>query len=264
MKKTGKLFWVSTILFVIGALSGCATLSENQQQEVANNQMQEASKCYTINIESIPSGANVYGCINGKMGTNLGQTPLMLRYTWANGGLWGNYPEETLEANYRRTNPFQLMAVDFDFIFKCIVWKEGYKSYTIREMLWDAEHRHDIIGVGRSITFTAKLASDGNVSNEQFELKSPIQQQQQQQTVVIPDMGSKKTEEKGIVIVSANAENAEVVVDGIFMSNVPCKLSLSDGIHIIEVKLVGYKTFKKELRVIGGSEVTVRSTLEKE
>jgi hypothetical protein len=90
------------------------------------------------------------------------------------------------------------------------------------------------------------------------------QQQQQQQTVVMPGgTGGEKEAGQGTVIVSATPENCEVCVDGIFVGNAPTNLKLSEGIHVIEVKKEGYETFKRELRVLKGSDVVLRAELQK-
>ena len=69
---------------------------------------------------------------------------------------------------------------------------------------------------------------------------------------------------RGMVMVSSTQENAEVYVDGAFVGNSPANLKLSEGIHIVEVKKNGFKSYKKELRVIGSSELNLRVTLERE
>lgn len=89
------------------------------------------------------------------------------------------------------------------------------------------------------------------------------QQQQQQQTVVIPGAGSSATSARGMVMVSSTPENAEIYADGAFVGNGPANLKLSEGIHIIEVKKAGFTTYRKELRVIGSSQLNLRVTLEK-
>jgi len=88
------------------------------------------------------------------------------------------------------------------------------------------------------------------------------QQQQQQQTVVIPG-GQGETAQMGTVMVSSNVQGADVYVDGVFVGNTPANLKLKDGIHIIEVKKSGYSTYRKELRVFGGSELSLRAELTK-
>jgi len=69
--------------------------------------------------------------------------------------------------------------------------------------------------------------------------------------------------QKGKVTISCQLKDASVSVGGTFIGNAPCTLSLSDGIHIIEVTLAGYRNFRKEMRVFAGSDVAVRVTLEK-
>ena len=90
------------------------------------------------------------------------------------------------------------------------------------------------------------------------------QQQQQQQTVVIPgNQGQGDTKQMGTVMVSSNVQGADVYVDGVFVGNTPANLKLKDGIHIIEVKKSGYSTYRRELRVFGGSELSLRAELTK-
>jgi hypothetical protein len=92
------------------------------------------------------------------------------------------------------------------------------------------------------------------------------QQQQQQQTVIMPGgTGGEKEpgQGQGTVIVSATPENCEVCVDGMFVGNAPMNLKLSEGVHVIEVKKEGYETFKRELRILKGSDVVLRAELQK-
>jgi len=90
----------------------------------------------------------------------------------------------------------------------------------------------------------------------------PIQQQQQQQqTLVIPGMGN-PSNLRGMVIVTSTPQNAEVYADGAFVGNTPANLKLAEGIHMIEVKMVGYRSYRRELRVIGNSELNLRVTLD--
>ena len=90
------------------------------------------------------------------------------------------------------------------------------------------------------------------------------QQQQQQQTIVIPGAGGVSEKVRGMVMVTSTPENTEIYVDGAFVGNAPANLKLSEGIHIIEVKKAGFKPYRRELRVIGTSELSLRVTLNKE
>jgi hypothetical protein len=64
--------------------------------------------------------------------------------------------------------------------------------------------------------------------------------------------------------VASEANDCEVFVDGSFVGNTPAKLRLSEGAHSVEVKKVGYKTYKKDVTVSEGSELTLRPSLQKE
>lgn len=89
------------------------------------------------------------------------------------------------------------------------------------------------------------------------------QQQQQQQTVVIPNMGAVGSQEKqqGSVAILSNQNDAEIYVDGAFVGNTPSTLKLSAGIHVLEVKKEGYSDYQKTLRVLAGSDLTIRANL---
>jgi hypothetical protein len=77
----------------------------------------------------------------------------------------------------------------------------------------------------------------------------------------IPEMGEKKETEKGLVTVTSRPEDAEVILDGVFVGNAPCNLPLNEGIHIIEVRMSGHKVFRKEIRVPSGSTLNIKATL---
>jgi hypothetical protein len=69
---------------------------------------------------------------------------------------------------------------------------------------------------------------------------------------------------QGTLTVDSVVADCEVFVDGSFMGNTPAKLRLSEGEHSIEVKKDGYKSYKKDVTVSEGSELTLRPSLQKE
>jgi hypothetical protein len=90
------------------------------------------------------------------------------------------------------------------------------------------------------------------------------QQQQQQQTVVVPGGGDSSASKRGLILVSSEPESADVYADGVFVGNAPANLKLDEGIHIIEVKMDGYKPYRKELRVLADSELSLKAQLDKD
>src|SRR5262249_50072640 len=68
----------------------------------------------------------------------------------------------------------------------------------------------------------------------------------------------------GFVTVKADTDDCEVFVDGAFVGNSPAKLHLSEGPHVIEVRKAGHKDYRRELKVIAGSELSLRAALEKQ
>jgi TPR repeat protein len=68
----------------------------------------------------------------------------------------------------------------------------------------------------------------------------------------------------GFVNVRGDDEACEVFADGAFVGNVPARLKLAEGAHVIEVKKAGFKDYRRELRVTEGSDLTLRATLLKQ
>jgi len=99
-------------------------------------------------------------------------------------------------------------------------------------------------GVWKQDEFTGKQAASGKADSKQ-------------QSVT----GSGK---QGTLTVDSVVTDCEVFVDGAFMGNTPAKLRLSEGAHSIEVKKDGYKSYKKDVTISEGSELTLRPSLQKE
>jgi len=65
------------------------------------------------------------------------------------------------------------------------------------------------------------------------------------------------------VRVLSEPEGADVFLDGSFVSSTPATLELPAGTYVVSVRLPGYGEWQRELRVLAGSELTVRARLEK-
>ena len=62
----------------------------------------------------------------------------------------------------------------------------------------------------------------------------------------------------------ANYRNAEVYVNGEFRGTAPVNLHLAPGTHVVEIKLQGHQTWKRELVVVAGNDTRVAATLQPE
>jgi TPR repeat protein len=65
----------------------------------------------------------------------------------------------------------------------------------------------------------------------------------------------------GFVTVKAEDERCEVFVDGAFVGNSPAKLKLTEGLHVFEVKKSGFKDYRRELKIVAGSDLTLTAAL---
>ncbi len=149
--------------------------------------------------------------------------------------------------------------------FHCMIVEDGYEPYLISEPIVNIQ-RTTIMGIGDCDligslggvrkSYTAILQRK---ERETAPSAQQQQQQQQQQTVIIPTSGEGNS--FGKVIISCDLEEAEIYVDGMFVGNAPATLNLKDGIHILEIKSMGYNNYRKELRIMGGSEISLRAKL---
>lgn len=195
----------------------------------------------TLMLESEPTGARVF-----KNSTYIGTTPLRhslgvipaSAFTGLMGGQWN--PGAELTAH-----------------------KHGYKEQTLHPVLnlegvyrtgshgrFDQDHCWRFVFL---LDPEARRVAGAPVQQQQ--------QQQQQQTVIV-GRGAEAAG-RGMVMVTSDVEDAEVYVDGMFAGNTPANLKLTEGIHVIEVRKAGLKPYKKELRVLGDSQLTLRAKLGK-
>jgi hypothetical protein len=70
--------------------------------------------------------------------------------------------------------------------------------------------------------------------------------------------------DKGKIVVTTVPDGAEVYVDDDLVGNAPATLRLPSGKHTVKVSQQGYKPWTKQLSVFGGSETTLKASLEKE
>ena len=65
------------------------------------------------------------------------------------------------------------------------------------------------------------------------------------------------------VTIVSEPDGADVYLDGTFVSSTPATLELSAGNYQVSVRLPGYPDWKRDVRVLSGSEITLRARLEK-
>ena len=260
-----KLHVLIIFIFVSFALNGCYSEPPVTSEE-AHLSLNNPEKTFRIRLESVPSGASIYGYIGGSTGSYLGKTPMTFSYGEVRYELWGTHIGETLTITEKEH--FRLVGYchDATVTFRCFLVKEGYRRASVIRRI-ELEACRDTTALdpgylaGQKKIYTVILdpvATDIGMPPKQQQQ----QQQQQQQTVVIPG-GQSETPQMGTIMVSSNVHGSDVYVDGMFVGNTPANLKLKDGIHIIEVKKSGYSTYRKELRVFGGSELSLRAELSK-
>lgn len=228
------------VLIVASILAGCGTVPPQQL-------LQDPSRCLTIEVTSVPPGAKVYGVgSGGAQGSLLGITPIELRYT-RQFDVVGTAPvAETLETQFHGG-----LSASGRAVFKCWVVMNDYLPYRIYEevdnfkgVFGDSPKVFEAFRGGRR-SFTALLQSSQPVVI----------------TATVGQQSASQQSKNGNVIISCAADGADVFVDGAFMGNTPATLTLCEGAHTIEVKKEGRGTFRRELRVLAGSEITIRAEL---
>ena len=80
----------------------------------------------------------------------------------------------------------------------------------------------------------------------------------------VSDSAPSEPGKSGLVTVNANELDCEVFIDGAFVGNSPAKLTLPEGQHSVEVKKSGFRDYRRDLKVMAGSALTLTPRLEKE
>lgn len=79
--------------------------------------------------------------------------------------------------------------------------------------------------------------------------------------------GGSRPEDRGkqaFVSITSPVGDSEVYIDGKFAGNVPTRIPLSDGNHLVQVKHAGYKEFSREIMITAGAEINLRAELDSE
>ncbi len=71
-------------------------------------------------------------------------------------------------------------------------------------------------------------------------------------------------ENSGTLLVQGNTEVDELYVDGRFVGMAPARLRLKEGHYSVEVRRAGFKSYRRQISVIVGAEVTLRAVFERE
>jgi len=214
----------------------------------------------------VPPGADIYGVSGDVAGGYIAQTPHTFKFY--GGGPKDAYRFQCLECGDDLTQVLEfsmeggvLQRTVASIAFECLVIKPGYRPYLIHEivqqsrssLLYSTEAYPPLHGRQSFTAILVPLELGGGDAPKQQQQ----QQQQQQQNVIIgdPERGF------GKLIISCNVDGAEISIDGIFVGNTPATLRLKDGIHIVEVKKPGYSPYRKEIRVLAESELSLRIEL---
>lgn len=200
-----------------------------------------------ITVNSEPPGARIYDA----GGTLVGTAPVSR--TW---------PIELVDETGRWAATQETLDLGTWKAF----WNDGYSQSTrVRLNLSGPWSSHVDHYKSYNVTFSRPYQPPKTVHAPASPPQQQQQQQQQQQTVVIPQYPAGQRGQDaspGTVVVTADLENADVFVDGLFVGSAPCNLKLGDGVHIIEVRKQGFDSYKREIRVFAGSEVRLRAQLQ--
>jgi hypothetical protein len=211
-----------------------------------------ATPAESLKITSVPSGASVE--LNG---TFVGQTPLSLDYP-------GDYFHKPHTAFSERLGHAMLIRV----------YKAGFvtKSMTLSDgpMPWVGlgGKQHGTYFVLRAKHFEFALDSMGDVTGAALgdeEKPGPMRVAHRDVSAAAAARASVAADaaaETGTVVVSSDPMGAEIYVDGDFVGQTPSTLHVSGGLHHVELRAGGRKTWTREMQINKGSQVSVKPVLE--
>jgi hypothetical protein len=110
------------------------------------------------------------------------------------------------------------------------------------------------------------VANDGPGSEGQYYIQFSLAPTDTPPEIEAIKKEKKKEEEKSYGYISLSSEpQSEVYLDGDFIGMTPIeKLKIKQGKHSLELKMEGFKSWGKEIRIISESHVPLKVTLEKE
>lgn len=126
---------LAAVLLSCCLLPACATPTNDEKRAVVQSRLQNPAESFWLKVDSEPSGADVYGLVDGQLATRLGTTPLTLKYTYTRDtGLWGSRPEETLNVEFENSK------LIFDkgsarVTFRCAIARAGYETYIVERVI---------------------------------------------------------------------------------------------------------------------------------
>jgi hypothetical protein len=62
---------------------------------------------------------------------------------------------------------------------------------------------------------------------------------------------------------SSTPSGADITIDGNYVGNTPSEISLSTGRHVVQIAMMGFDAWKRELTVAPDSAVNVTAVLQK-
>lgn len=76
-------------------------------------------------------------------------------------------------------------------------------------------------------------------------------------------IGASGTADTAWVNVSTTEADCEIFLDGGFVGNSPAKLKLPEGTHVVEVKKTGFQVYRREIKIVPGSDLTLNPVLQR-
>jgi hypothetical protein len=73
-----------------------------------------------------------------------------------------------------------------------------------------------------------------------------------------------RIKEYGLVTITSRPQEAEIILDGVLIGRTPAnKLKLEAGDYTLELRKPGYTTWKRKVRILSDSEITLNGELER-
>jgi hypothetical protein len=210
----------------------------------ASGLLARAARAESLKITSAPSGASVE--LNGVL---VGQTPLSLDYP-------GDYFHKPHTAFGERLGHAMVIRVyKAGYISKQMILSDGPIPW-----VGLGGKQHGTYFVLRARQFDFALETTGGPSEAALgdeEKPGPLHGAHRPVALV-----AEPAADSGTVVVASDPTGAEIYVDGDFVGQTPSTLHVSGGLHHVELRAGGRKTWTREMQVNKGSQVSVKPVLE--
>ena len=129
--------------------------------------------------------------------------------------------------------------------------------------MWVKDPNADLNPCPKGCERGKRLQLDEHKSGDTTEYQANYECYLPQLAVPQPALKARATATQGLLLVNSNPQRAKVYVDDVYYGLSPLRVSMDPGIHVVSVKLDGYRMVTEKVSVRKGDNTEVELNLER-